>query len=58
MNKIKLMVSKQRRRYKEDGYDLDLTCILYLLPFMSYPTEIAFFCVLLKLGYVNNEFII
>ena len=30
-NVIKSLVSKQKKRYTEDGYNLDLSCILYYL---------------------------
>lgn len=30
-NPIKGLVSKRRKRFKEDGFDLDLTCILFNL---------------------------
>lgn len=29
-NSIKGLVSKRRNRYKKDGFNLDLTCILFL----------------------------
>lgn len=29
-NPIKGLVSKRRKRYTQDGFNLDLTCILYL----------------------------
>lgn len=32
-NPIKNLVSKKRRRYVQDGYNLDLTCILLFLKF-------------------------
>jgi hypothetical protein len=28
-NPIKTLVSKRRQRYTKDGFNLDLTCILY-----------------------------
>lgn len=30
-NPIKKLVSKQRKRYTQDGFNLDLTCILYFI---------------------------
>lgn len=29
-NSIKVLVSKRRNRYKQDGFNLDLTCILFI----------------------------
>ena len=39
-NLLKTLVSKEKRRYKEGGYDLDLTCI----PPSSIVSVIMFVC--------------
>lgn len=36
-NPIKVLVSKQRIRYTEDGFNLDLTCILFTVTNISIP---------------------
>lgn len=35
-NPIKGLVSKHRKRFIEDGFNLDLTCILLLLDYLRY----------------------
>lgn len=35
-NPIKGLVSKHRKRFIEDGFNLDLTCILLLLDYLGY----------------------
>lgn len=34
-NPIKGLVSKRRKRFTADGFDLDLTCILYILYYVQ-----------------------
>lgn len=52
-NPIKGLVSKRRNRYKKDGFNLDLTCILYLsandIALNAFLNETAFISKLIDL---------
>lgn len=48
-SKLKCMVSKNRKRFQQDGYDLDLTCKSFFLCFVSGKMEIQIMMMLVHI---------
>lgn len=56
-NRIKHVVSKKKRRHQEDGFDLDLTCILFNIAYRLRAIHCHVDFIVFNVGFVNNFFL-